>query len=613
MEAEVGLLTRNVVFRGDPADSRQDLFGAHITIHSPGDESSTALIHYCELTESGQAFKLGRYAIHFHMIGTVHGSLVKGNAIHHSYNRACTTHGVHYFKVVNNVAYDTMGHSFFIEDGIETKCVYDGNLSILTRASNSFLNTDQTPGAWWFTNPDNIMVNNAVAGSDAYGYWYDMQKTAIGASYDPNVCPEFTKLGEFRNNTAHSVRKYGLRLFHALIPHQFPCNPSPYDPDYLSKGYDDPYWQNPKIPAIFEDFVGWKAGRNGAISERTGAVQFKNFKIADVKICGIEISDIERIEIPGLAKIDGGMVIGNTGLNDAENLIAESTLWGFISPRGEHFTVDGLAFYNYDRNERQAAFGTCSHCFHPATTDSGGRTLLVKNLRIDQSTVPRKIMYQEPWREIIHDQDGSLTGLGANSWATFFYPHLLTEECQLNKEEFDGVICNGPDYNMRRVAFYKAFPTSFRLEKLKVAQWTKEFEAAVKADPADFWNFKQDVDHKNFSRIDMRPKKNPVESWPFVVGTGKRYRLHWGEGQDFEKISFELSPLWAQTDKNVDITTNFTDVRMAVNFTDNHGEFIVNRTYLRPPEKMVTGMNVIYNQTEVREIHWVINGKHDRT
>jgi hypothetical protein len=99
MRAEVGLLTRNVVFRGNPADSKKDLFGAHIIVHSPGDESSIARIHYIELTEAGQAFKLGRYAIHFHMIGTVHGSLVKGNAVHHSYNRACTTHGVHYFKV----------------------------------------------------------------------------------------------------------------------------------------------------------------------------------------------------------------------------------------------------------------------------------------------------------------------------------------------------------------------------------------------------------------------------------------------------------------------------------------------------------------------------------
>jgi hypothetical protein len=53
MQAEVGLLTRNVVFRGDPEDSRPELFGAHIMVHSPGDESSTARIHYIELTEAG--------------------------------------------------------------------------------------------------------------------------------------------------------------------------------------------------------------------------------------------------------------------------------------------------------------------------------------------------------------------------------------------------------------------------------------------------------------------------------------------------------------------------------------------------------------------------------
>jgi hypothetical protein len=111
-------------------------------VHSPGDESSVARIHYIELREAGQAFSLGRYAIHFHMIGTVHGSLVRGNAVHHSYNRAVTTHGVHYFKVKDNVSFNTMGHSMFIEDAVETNCVYDGNLLIMTRASNSFLSTD---------------------------------------------------------------------------------------------------------------------------------------------------------------------------------------------------------------------------------------------------------------------------------------------------------------------------------------------------------------------------------------------------------------------------------------------------------------------------------------
>jgi len=39
---------------------------------------------------------MGRYPIHFHMIGRVSKSIVKGNSIHHSFNRAITMHGIHY-------------------------------------------------------------------------------------------------------------------------------------------------------------------------------------------------------------------------------------------------------------------------------------------------------------------------------------------------------------------------------------------------------------------------------------------------------------------------------------------------------------------------------------
>jgi hypothetical protein len=130
MRAEVGLLTRNIVYRGDPETSAKNQYGAHIMLHSPGDESSIGRIEYVELTDVGQAFKLGRYPLHFHMIGTVHKSYVRGNAIHQTYNRAITIHGVHYFRVIRNVAYDTMGHTVFIEDAAETKCLIDGNLII---------------------------------------------------------------------------------------------------------------------------------------------------------------------------------------------------------------------------------------------------------------------------------------------------------------------------------------------------------------------------------------------------------------------------------------------------------------------------------------------------
>ena len=53
MLCEVALLTRNVIYRGDPETSSINQYGAHIMIHSPGDESSIGRIEYIELTDVG--------------------------------------------------------------------------------------------------------------------------------------------------------------------------------------------------------------------------------------------------------------------------------------------------------------------------------------------------------------------------------------------------------------------------------------------------------------------------------------------------------------------------------------------------------------------------------
>lgn len=71
--------------------------------------------------------------------------------------------------------------------------------------------------------------------------------------------------------------------------------------------------------AEFHNLVSWKNGRNGAIAERVGAVQFHNFKTADNILAGIEFSLTEDI-IDGYAKIVGGMVIGRTPDNTEEAL-----------------------------------------------------------------------------------------------------------------------------------------------------------------------------------------------------------------------------------------------------------------------------------------------------
>lgn len=479
MRAEVGLLTRNIVYRGDPETSAKNQYGAHIMLHSPGDESSIGRIEYVELTDVGQAFKLGRYPLHFHMIGTVHKSYVRGNAIHQTYNRAITIHGVHYFRVIRNVAFDTMGHTVFIEDAAETKCLIDGNLIMKTKASFSLINTDQTPASFWITHPDNQFRNNHAAGSDRYGYWYDTQLTAMGPSYDPNICPENSKVGEFRDNVAHSNGRYGFRIFHNLVPRKYPCKPLVFDATKdISKG-EDPYHENPLIEANFYNLISYKNGRNGAIVERIGSMRFHNFKCADNLEAGIEVSMSHDLKVDGLASVEGGLVVGRTS-NTEESMDKASPI-GFFGPRTEGFTVNGLKFYNFNFN-KAAGIANCSHCWHDNATDSGSRTVRFSGLSFE-NVMPR-IKYHTPFKAIFFDKDGTLTGKGPKSWATPYYPHndwTSTGECSVDKTIYDGITCNNK-VQVRRIAFSNYAPNHFYRISMKIAQWDKDQHKALDED-----------------------------------------------------------------------------------------------------------------------------------
>ena len=135
--AEVGLLSHNVIIQGALEDNGvfdgtgADQYGMQIMIHRTGPHPTpirqvlwivkTILllpfyirIENTEVRYAGQAFRLGRYAIHFHLSGNMSGSYIKNCAIHHSNNRALTAHGVHNLLVEGNVAYDIKGHAFFV-------------------------------------------------------------------------------------------------------------------------------------------------------------------------------------------------------------------------------------------------------------------------------------------------------------------------------------------------------------------------------------------------------------------------------------------------------------------------------------------------------------------
>jgi hypothetical protein len=152
--AEVGLLSRNIVIQGDHdatlcpmADTADDgvtklscnQFGGQIFFHSPGHESLVARLSNFEIRNGGQAFRLGRYAIHWHMVGNLRESFQRNVSVHHSWNRGVAIHGVNYLRIQHNFAYNVMGHTFFIEDGPEEFNRVEENLAIKTIPSMNLL------------------------------------------------------------------------------------------------------------------------------------------------------------------------------------------------------------------------------------------------------------------------------------------------------------------------------------------------------------------------------------------------------------------------------------------------------------------------------------------
>jgi len=57
---------------------------------------------------AGQAFRLGRYPVHFHMNGNMSSSYITSSAIHQTFNRAVNIHASNYVTVENNVLYNVM-------------------------------------------------------------------------------------------------------------------------------------------------------------------------------------------------------------------------------------------------------------------------------------------------------------------------------------------------------------------------------------------------------------------------------------------------------------------------------------------------------------------------
>src|SRR5688572_6280211 len=479
---EVGLLTRNVKIQAS-ADAEQSFFGGHIMAMP----SSKMHVSGVELTRMGQNLTLARYPIHWHLVGEGKGQYIRNASIHDTYNRCVTVHGTNNLQVENNVTYNTVGHCFFLEDGIETGNQYIRNLAIQTKCHTSkpcdptnlapfgstadglnfkttgqdskevLIPSDNTVSSFWITNPDNVYRDNVAAGSDATGFWLAFPEHPMGqfegTEISRNTWPRRTKLREFKGNVSHSN-------IDAFMGDRAPRA----DGKFAVGGYialADPTDPNSaQVEDVVEDFTAYK-NRNSGIWARGELHLYKGLKMADNAIGFTHASGLFG-QAPYTSRVVDSLFVGeseNIGNPREPSEIAYGR--SLPQPKIADFPIRAYEFYDY---HHQLDNNTFVNYQDNATRKTGAISYLLftsfgmsSNNTVSRSKfINAKPVYFPPidnrWSNddygntvyktsVFNDKDGTITGV-VNSYIVNITGIDVDEACEV-KPTWNAAVCKG--------------------------------------------------------------------------------------------------------------------------------------------------------------------------
>jgi len=371
---EVAMLTRNIKVQASE-DAAESYFGGHIMAMA----GSKAYVDGVELNRMGQHLTLARYPMHFHLLGEGAGMYVKNASIHDTYNRCVTVHGTNDLRIENNVTYNTVGHCFFLEDGIEHGNAFVRNVAIQTKChptlhcvptnlaangetdpkysdravlrqasfhgGNTLLPSDNTVASFWITNPDNSFMDNVAAGSDQVGFWLSIPEhpngAFLGTEVSQNTWPRRTPLRKFKGNIAHSNFDGFLIDRHIDQDNTFGLASIPLLP--LKDPTD---LESEAMETHFESLTAYK-NRNGGLWGRGDLYVYSNMKLADNAI-GMTQAAGDIGSLPFSSRLVDALVVGETD-NIGNPTTPEEVAYGRSLPKPSipDFPIRGYEYYDY--------------------------------------------------------------------------------------------------------------------------------------------------------------------------------------------------------------------------------------------------------------------------
>eukprot|EP00548_Thalassiothrix_antarctica_P009388 CAMPEP_0194161454 /NCGR_PEP_ID=MMETSP0152-20130528/78944_1 /TAXON_ID=1049557 /ORGANISM="Thalassiothrix antarctica, Strain L6-D1" /LENGTH=1489 /DNA_ID=CAMNT_0038871245 /DNA_START=953 /DNA_END=5423 /DNA_ORIENTATION=+ len=386
---EVALLSRNILFQGEK-DPANDLFGAHFMVmKTPYVEQ---MIDGIEFQNFGQQGVLGRYPIHLHLCEDVTGTVIKRNCIRYSNQRCIVIHGSNGKKlhpifeskmivihgsngatIVENIAYETHGHCFMLEDGGEINNTFRRNLGAKTLAAKRAISPEETdhtfPSTFWCSNPQNSWISNVAAGSKDNGFWFELRKSVRGptASFplSRNMNPRTMQLKIFHDNVSHSNGKHGIRT---------------YPDGYL-----------PTKEAVFSNNRSYRNVQEGFFIHNSRRIVIRSGLVADnryqIDLDMVDDIKIEETSIIGVSDSFEAIMESQSGILSHGELIIGIDLHGYPKPSIEGITIHNVSFTGFDdpniknlliRVDNEAKTGFFS---------------TISNIQSDQSLTPDKFEF----------------------------------------------------------------------------------------------------------------------------------------------------------------------------------------------------------------------------
>jgi cell migration-inducing and hyaluronan-binding protein len=478
---EVGLLTRNIKIQAS-SDAAQSFFGGHIMAMP----SSHMYVEGVELNRMGQNLTLARYPIHWHLVGEGKGQYIRNASIHDTFNRCVTVHGTNNLQVQNNVTYNTVGHCFFMEDGIETGNQFVHNLAIQTKCHTSkpcdptnlapfgatagtnfnltgqdskdvLIPSDNTVSSFWITNPDNTYRDNVAAGSDSTGFWLAFPEHPMGQFEGTDISkatwPRRTKVREFKGNTAHSN-------FDGFMGDRAPRADGHFAVGGFISLVNPADANSDQVESVVEDYTGYK-NRNSGIWARGEFRLYKNLKMADNGIGFTQASANSGRSLYTSRVVDSRFVGETQNIGNPTTAAEKKAGRSLPHPEVADFPIRAYEFYDYHHELDNNTFVNYQD---NATRKTGAISYLLftsfgmsSNNTVQRSTfINAKPVYFPPidnrWSNddygntvyktaVFNDKDGTITGV-RNSYIVMNGGIDADKACD-PRPTWNAVVCKG--------------------------------------------------------------------------------------------------------------------------------------------------------------------------